>query len=408
LVGTVSQKEVTEEKEDEIIQEQTNELYEAFCSKNRFQLFHSFRNIEYSAKSLLKTYTSISRNSSNIGVAANAEMIRSAIGIENMDEFELLNACFSWNLERIIDSTVKDGIASDEDMEAIREMYNYVIENNIELPKSIVHRMPTKLQEEVVIKEEHLLDQLLDAIKLLIDKADKEIVGRGSVKKGNRIEGWIDRLDIPVMELGLLNLGNRMNKEAVILYKGYNKEVAILLERTNKLSYADRMTVLKDRILEIQEKFLLTLGCYSEEERRSIVLSIAYEIYKTNSAVHDSILWINGTKGTASVMIDVLLEIGEAYRIKRNGKVTREFIDPAERVISEVRLWTKEKLNLSELSKINEVLIENRTILVGDTLLNLGDECRLSDGIYSLLSLAPSFSSSKNAYLSSSFCAIVC
>ncbi len=134
-------------------------------------------------------------------------MIRSAIGIENSEVFEELGNRFNWDLERIIDSTVKDGISSDEDMNAIRSMYDYIIERKIALPGSIVHRLPGKLQEQAVIKEGHMLDELLEAIKMLIDKADKEIVGRGSVKKGNRIEGWIDRLDIPVIELGILNLG---------------------------------------------------------------------------------------------------------------------------------------------------------------------------------------------------------
>ncbi|MFZ1290188.1 MAG: hypothetical protein WAR79_08855, partial [Melioribacteraceae bacterium] len=93
---------------------------------------------------------------------------------------------------------------------AIRSMYEYIIKSGIELPKSIVHRLQSKLQEEVKVLGGHLLDQLLEAIKILVDKTDKEIVERGSVKKGNRIEGWIDRLDIPVIELGLYNLGNRM------------------------------------------------------------------------------------------------------------------------------------------------------------------------------------------------------
>ncbi|MBK7978955.1 MAG: hypothetical protein IPK06_02865 [Ignavibacteriae bacterium] len=41
-------------------------------------------------------------------------------------------------------------------------------------------------------------------------------------------------------------------------------------------------------------------------------------------------------------------------------------------------------------------------------LINLGDECNVRDGIYSLLNLAPQFSQSKNSYLNNSFSAMVC
>ena len=231
----------------------------------------------------------------------------------------------------------------------LENMYEYIIERKIELPGSIVHRLPGKLQEQAVIKEGHLLDELLEAIKMLIDKADKEIVGRGSVKKGNRIEGWIDRLDIPVIELGILNLGNRMSKEAIGLYKSYNREVAILLERTNKLSQVDRMQEIKEKIELIREEFLLKLGKYSAEERRNIILAISYEIYKSSSAVHDSILWINNkevTKVTASEMIHILSEIGEAYQVKKNGCVKREQVKPTQRIVEDVRFWCKERIDI--------------------------------------------------------------
>ena len=380
-------------------------------AKKSFQLFQTFLCIEYNSKNLLRTYTGISRNSSNIGVAANAEMIKSAIGIENVEAFNNLNNLFNWNLERIIDSTVKDGIACDEDMNSIRSMYEFIIENKIEMPKSIIHRLPGKLQDEAVIKEGHLLDQLLDAIKILVDKTDKEIVGRGSVKKGNRIEGWIDRLDIPVIELGLFNLGNKMKLESQILQKKYNREVAIQIEKTNKLPQFERNKILKEKIEIIQNKFLQKLEKYSENERRDIMSNMAYEIYKSKSAVHDSILWINGTdgtKGTAFEMIGILSEIGEAYKVKKNGCVKREQTKQEIKAISEIRVWTEQKRELKKINAGVEVVIENRQILLGNTLLNLGDECSLRDGIYSLLNIAPQFSKSKNSYLNNSFSAVVC
>ncbi len=76
-----------------------------------------------------------------------------------------------------------------------------------------------------------------------------------------------------------------MSKEAIGLYKSYNREVAILLERTNKLSQVDRMQEIKEKIELIREEFLLKLGKYTDEERRNIILAISYEIYKSSSAV---------------------------------------------------------------------------------------------------------------------------
>ncbi|MBK8946662.1 MAG: hypothetical protein IPM32_15515 [Ignavibacteriae bacterium] len=46
--------------------------------------------------------------------------------------------------------------------------------------------------------------------------------------------------------------------------------------------------------------------------------------------------------------------------------------------------------------------------LIGKTILNLGDECHLTDGIYSLLNLTPQLSLSKNSYRNNSFSARVC
>lgn len=405
LAGTIPQKNIELTFTEKIAEEFNNKLYSNLFNKKSLNIFNTCLGIEYTSKNLLRTYNSISRNSANIGIAANAEMIKSAIGIEDNNLFMHLNSKYSWNLERIIDSTVKDGISSDEDMKAIVDMYDYIIKKKVKLPASIVHRLPGKLQENAVIKEGHLLDQLLEAIKMLIDKADKEIVGRGSVKKGNRIEGWIDRLDIPLIEIGMANLDNEFVKEAIILYKSYNKEVAILLENTKKLNHGERMAIIKERISEIQEKFLLKLNGYNKCERRSIILAIAYEIYKSSSAVHDSILWIGDKDGTAAIMLEILAELGEASRIKSNGKVSRDYCGPLQREISEIRLWSLEKLDLSVLSSVNEVLIENRSILIGDTLMNLGDECRLNDGLYSLLSLAPSYSQAKKAYHNNSFSA---
>lgn len=368
----------------------------------------SVLSIDYSVKNLLKRYTSISSNSASIGITANGEMIKSAIGIEHPKTFELLNKYFIWDLERIIDSTVKDGVSCSDDMKAIRNMYSFIIINNIKLPKSIIHRLPNRFQESAKISEGHLLDELLEAIKMLITKADREIVGSGSVKKGNRIEGWVDSLNILVIELGMANLGNEKNKKAKVLLKKYNKQIAILLEKTKNIQRADKMKEIKKKVESIQSDYLVELSKYTSEERYKIILSITYEIYKSSSSVHDSILWINdknSANGTALDMIEILSKIGEAFTVKENGNVQREEIRPAKRIVETIRLWSKERIDIETISSANEVLIENRQALIGDKLLNIGDACRLNNGIYSLLSLAPSYNQSKNSYLYNSFSA---
>ena len=107
-------------------------------------------------------------------------------------------------------------------------------------------------------------------------------------------------------------------------------------------------------------------------------------------------------------MIHILSEIGEAYKVKRNGCVKREKSKPENKEISEIRLWSKDKIDIKRISSGFEVLVENRQVLLGNTLINLGDECSLRDGIYLLLNLAPQFSQSKNSFLNNSFSAIVC
>jgi len=101
----------------EIIEEKAKLAGDLFYSKN--SILNNFLQtleplqeyfIDYSLPNLIRTYTKIAENTASIGVAANAEMIRSAIGITKPKLLMKLMKQFNWNLERIIDATVKDGI----------------------------------------------------------------------------------------------------------------------------------------------------------------------------------------------------------------------------------------------------------------------------------------------------------
>jgi hypothetical protein len=146
---------------------------------------------------------------------------------------------FNWNLERVIDSTVKEGISSSEDMEAVGLMIEKIIDDKIPTANSLVHRFPEKKQSLVTLAENHPIDEMLEAIKMLIKYTDKEILGEGSVSKGNRIKGYIDRIEIPITEIGIANIENQMIDAAEALLKSYNREMAIMLDQTKKLNDYD-------------------------------------------------------------------------------------------------------------------------------------------------------------------------
>ena len=300
--------------------------------------------IDYSLPNLIRTYTKISDNTASIGVAANAEMLRSAIGITKPKLMSTLIKKFNWNLERIIDATVKEGVDAKEDMESVRGFFNYIIENRVKIPAALLNRFPEKMQSEVVIELKHPMDELLEAIKILIDRIDLEILGRGSASRSNRITGLIDNLDTPIVELGMSAVNNPLYDLAVGIMKDYKRTIAIMLETTKDKDYVELLR--KEGIEVIQTDLLRKMSVFSSDERSLIVNIMAYEIYKGSSAVHDSIIWIGdkeNLKGTASDTIVMLANAGLAYHVKKNGGVSRyQELKRAVTELKEVRVWSKE------------------------------------------------------------------
>lgn len=356
----------------------------------------NFSSISYSLPNLIRAYNTIKENNSNIGYAANGEMVRSAIGQTNKELFEKLISKFNWNLERIIDSTVKDGIAADEDMKAVADMYSYIIENNIPIPKSLVYRIPQKLQDQVCVENSHPLDELFDAVKYFIRAADKEILGSGSVSKGTRVKGKIDNLDIPLIEIGRANINNPLFEIGLSLLKHYNKSVAILLDKTDKLPDSLKTISRKEGIDKIQKAFLLRLSKYSKDERSLLARVFAYQIYKTVKAPHDSILWIrdiDGLRGTASDTIQMLANLKLGYQIKSNGSLSRVMVKHVERInVKSFRIWGNESLSNVQYQSVSEVLIESNKALINGSVLNVGEECCISEGVYKVRSVVQSIS----------------
>lgn len=355
-----------------------NKLYDRFFMDNIIQK-HVF---PYTRENLIRTYVKIATNSANVGLAANAEMIRSSIGITEKNLMNNMIAQYNWNLERVIDSTVKEGLSCENDMKAVNDMTFFVVEQKIPIAKSIKHRFPEKMIAHLNSSDYHPLDELFEAINLLIRKADLDILGSGSVSKGNRIKGFIDNLEVPIVAIGLSNISNTMTDAAINLYKDYNRSIAIMMDETKNLPEWEREIKRRQSIEIIQNNLIAAFGDYSESEKREIVKCWAYEIYRGDRAVHDSILWMNGV---ADYTIKMLADVGIAYHVKHNGSIKRfHEVKTDHYKATLVRLWSKEELCASSFLNEASVLICDGKALLGAKELFIGDECLISDGVYNI------------------------
>ncbi len=228
LIGSVPQKKVNTTKVKSVKPKVSNPLLSNLkCSTKKMFL-------PYTTNNLIKAYTKISKNSTNIGFGANSEMCLSGICVTNKSLFKKLNKKYKWNLEAIIDATVKDGSSADDEINTIKNFLDDIITSDTAIPKSLIHRLPKKLRGVATIHKNHPLDQLLDAIETLIKETDLEIIGSGAVSKGNRIAGIIDNLNTPIVELGLANNVNPMYDVVLKLLGLYKRAMALKwkLQRT--------------------------------------------------------------------------------------------------------------------------------------------------------------------------------
>jgi hypothetical protein len=362
--------------------------------------------IAYSLSNLLKTYSKISQNSANIGIAANIEMIKATIGIDSPEIFHYIDDNYKWNLENVIDATVKDGADAKDDMESAFALLNYVFDNAVELPETIFHRFPSKMRDGLKKAKNHKLDELLNAIMFLIKKADLEILGKGTVSRGNRIPGRIDNLNVPLIELGYSVLDSPVHDLAFSLMQSYNRSMAILLENTNNLPIAEAEEKRKAGIEQIQLNLLKEMSYYSREERSEVTRVWMYDIYKSPKAVHDSILWIGDKQdfqGTAYNTIQMLANAGIGYQIMYSDSISRILETQNDIIsISQVRLWHNTELKAEMFTGVTELLIQNGKAILGSDILYVGDECTVKDGIYPVKKVVPAISKKSNRILKNS------
>ncbi|MBA4316771.1 MAG: hypothetical protein C0412_00065 [Flavobacterium sp.] len=399
VIGIVPQKKCKEESVGARNPLNTNPLISKFLSERIIENAY----IDFSQTNLLRTYSKISNNSANIGVVANAEMIRSSIGINKPAIQKKLSKLFPWNLERVIDSVVKDGVNCAEDLFAVESMYQHIIDSGVELPLTLIKRLPESKSKNAIAAQKHRLDQLFEAVKFLIAQSDKEVLGEGSASRHNRIPGIIDKCQIPLIEIGISNITNPMNELSVSLLKNYNKQIAILLDRTKGLPMEERENIRSKEIENIQKRFLVELNHYTQDEKAEIVKAIAYHIYKGESFVHDSILWISDKDnlfGTADVMISMLANIEIAAHVKKNGNVKR-FFEQNENIcdVKMIRVWSKEKVSALNFNKCSELLIAANQVLIGESILNLGEEIKIEEGTYQIKNISQAISKKNNSPL---------
>ena len=362
--------------------------------------------VTYNITALLKTYNHLKESNSSIGLAANAEMILSAIRMSNQTLADELNRIYHWDLERIIDSQVKDGVSADEDMSAVQNLLGHIYYNRISIPQNLLSRFPEKMRDDLQAADSHPFDELIHAIKYLIDKTDVEILGRGSAKKGNRIPGLIDKADVPVKEIGVSNLGNRINDAAGQLLTNFNRSIAIMLERT-KLQPEPEKEITRFQSLEkIQIEFLCRLHEFKPEERQLLVKSFAYKIYSSERAPHDSILWIgdkDGLKGTADDTIQMLNKVLNVPLPQKVHSPTCPTTQNYNYNNLSIRLWSEAEVYAESFKSINEIMISQSQAILGKVKLNIGSEYRIKDGVYKVSTINQSYSrKNKNLMLKNS------
>lgn len=373
--------------------------------KQYFQKVKEHSNIEYNQFWLAKTLLSINNNDANIGLAANAEMILASIRITNKKLFNQLSKSFNWNLEKIIDSTVKDGIDVSEEMNIVRKFFQHIADNRIAIPKVFLNRIPQSLKDKVIVIENHPIDQLYEALKVIIESVNKEIVGKGVAGK-EREKSLIDYIEMPVGDMLKVCRENPFEDLSNELMRKYNYAIAQLITYTENISDClEREEKRKLGIERIQEQLKVSLEQYSEEERLLIVQNFMIKTYLSVKSVHDSIIW---NKYTADYSIKLIISAGLGQQITFNGRAHRQ---NAVREISSdkqaKRLWSNEEIKAEDFQAVKELILLEGKVYLDSKELNLGDECKINDGVYNVYAVSQAISKKTGKYLKNSITILI-
>lgn len=370
-----------------------------------FQKVKEVDRLEYNQFWLAKTIFSLNNNEANIGLAANAEMLLASIRIINKKLFNQLCKSFSWDLEKIIDSTVKDGLDVSEQINIVKQFFQHIADNKISIPKVFLNRVPQSVRDKVNTLANHPIDQLYEAIKIIIESVNTEIIGKGIAGK-DRQKGLIDFIEVPVREIIKVCNDNPMEDISNDLMRKYNYCIAQLITATEKIvDLVEREEKRKQGIEAIQEKLKISLEEFTEEERLLIVQNFMIRTYLSSKSVHDSIIW---NKYISDYAIKLIISAGLGQQIIFNGKAHRQ---NAKKELSTdktaIRVWSKDAVTVGDFTEAREVIIIGSKVLLSDKELNLGDECKITDGVYNVYHITQATSKKTGQFLKNSLTILI-
>ena len=170
----------------------------------------------------------------------------------------------------------------------------------------------------------------------------------------------------------------------------YNRQMALMLKEAEKMEPHKKEIFRIKHTSEIQENLLKKLDTFKIVDRKEILKVFAYDVYKSEKSIHDSILWISDRedlRGTASDMIDMLCDLGMAARVTATRE--RKIIKSRTMVqIKQIRLWSKQEIELEKFSEATQVIVTEREAVINETTLNLGEENSISAGSYEIKEVA--------------------
>ncbi|NPV10602.1 MAG: hypothetical protein HPY57_02265 [Ignavibacteria bacterium] len=360
------------------------------------------QDLPYDKYWLSRTVVSVINNEGNIGFVANAEMVMNSVALIDKKMFKELKDNFNWNLEKVIDSAVKDNADISDEINKVYDFYEYCVENEVPVPLCLEKRIPEKFRNRVAYIEEYLhpLDELYIALVKVIEQVNKEIIGEGVAGK-DRIKGLIDYCEPPVENIFNVCRENPFSDYAVSLLKSYNRGVAAILDDAKEMSMVERIKKIEEGIRNVQLQLSETLSQFSEEERLLIVQQFALSVYVYGNSIHDSIIW---NKYVAGDMIKLLIYAGEGKEIKVSGN--RYYREANSLKIDtdkiRVRVWSKDELKPDMFINGSEVLIVDKKVLCCNIELNIGDEVKISDGSFKLEAVSLAYSKKTRSVLKNS------
>lgn len=386
---------------------------------------------EYTMDDLVLEWNQLQNGGISIGVAANAGMVKSAVRQVNPELAEMLDEEFNWDLEAIIDAANKDGVtkAAKESMETVDAFFEYLDENNVEVPRVALDRIPEDYRDGVEIAMGHPMDLLMGQIERDLEHASNAVEEKAKqVTLQKSTLRALYRLREQAAEWGYINL-------AKDLRGGYGQIFASCDAEPGSEEFSET--------IERAQKWVADkLGELDEKGRIAVTAALAYEVYANPSehGVRDSIVWISDqysyksrgdsryrdellAKGTSRYMLRILQLAGNADILEAEEKE----VDAVERLMDAIfdeepqstvrrvetqedsleapdvqytRVWQRgglpENLDIIGLDvedeKVTLHYVEGQT--VRSTVVNLGDESPLTDGAYDVVGFGRQYSSS--------------